>query len=280
MDSAATIAEPAARMKLAGKVVLVTGASKGIGRAVAIGAAAEGADVVVAYRSDERNAEGTADDIRKHGRQALVVSVDLERVDEIAELVHTACDRFGRIDVLVNNAAVVGWSPALEVTEEVWNSVIDTNLKGSFFCAIEVAKRMRDAGGGAIVNISSNIAALGVANLSCYAASKGGIHAFTRQLAVELAPYRIRVNTLAPGPTLVDRNLADEPKYDEVWGEVVPWGRAAQPEEMIGPILFLASDESIYVTGQLLFADGGWSIAGRLPPGHLDSVARRKAPAG
>ena len=267
-------------MRLAGKVVLVTGASKGIGRAVAIGAAAEGADVVVAYHGDEPGAEATADGIRRHGRQALVVSVDLERVVEIAALVHTSCERFGRIDVLVNNAAVVGWSPALEVTEEVWDSVIDTNLKGSFFCAVETAKRMRAAGGGAIVNISSNIAALGVANLSCYAASKGGIHALTKQLAVEFAPHRIRVNTLAPGPTLVERNLSDEPNYDEVWGEVVPWGRAAKPEEMIGPILFLASDESIYVTGQLLFADGGWSIAGRMPSGHLDSVARRKAPSG
>ena len=267
-------------MKLAGKVVLVTGASKGIGRAVAIGAAAEGADVVVAYGGDERGAEITAVGIRGHGRDALVRSVDLGRVTEIVELVQDACEHFGRIDVLVNNAAVVGWSPALEVTEEVWDSVIDTNLKGSFFCAVEAAKRMRDAGGGAIVNISSNIAALGVTNLSCYAASKGGIHAVTRQLAVELAPHRIRVNTLAPGPTLVERNLADEPHYDEVWGEVVPWGRAAQPEEMVGPILFLASDESTYVTGQLLFADGGWSIAGRVPPGHLDSVARRGARSG
>jgi len=267
-------------MKLAEKVVLVTGASKGIGRAVAIGAAAEGADVVVAYRGDERGAESTADGVRERGREALVHSVDLAHVGEIVELVQAAHERFGRIDVLVNNAAIVGWAPVLDVTEEAWDAVIDTNLKGSFFCAVEVAKRMRDAGGGAIVNISSNVAALGVGNLSAYAASKGGIHALTRQLAVELAPHRIRVNTLAPGPTLVDRNLVDEPNYDEVWGEVVPWGRAAEPEEMIGPVLFLASDESMYVTGQLLFADGGWSIAGRIPQGHLDDVARRRGPSG
>jgi NAD(P)-dependent dehydrogenase (short-subunit alcohol dehydrogenase family) len=267
-------------MKLAGKVVLVTGASKGIGRAVAIGAAAEGADVVVAYRGDERGAEATANGIREHGREALIRSVDLAQVHEIAELVQAAVERFGRIDVLVNNAAVVGWSPALDVTEEIWDSVLDTNLKGTFFCAVEAAKRMRETGGGAIVNMSSNVAALGVVNLSCYAASKGGIHVLTRQLAVELAPHRIRVNTLAPGPTLVERNLADEPNYDEVWAEVVPLGRAAEPEEMVGPALFLASDESTYVTGQLLFADGGWSIAGRIPPGHLDGVARRRAPGG
>jgi len=264
--------------QLADKVVLVTGASKGIGRAIAVGAAAAGADVVVAYHGDERGAETTADGVRAHGRQALVHPVDLARVGEIATLVGAACERFERIDVLVNNAAVVGWSPALDVTEEIWDSVLDTNLKGSFFCAVEAAKRMRDTGGGAIVNLSSNIAALGVGNLTCYAASKGGVHAITRQLAVELAPLRIRVNTLAPGPTLVERNLADEPSYDEVWGDVVPLGRAAKPEEMVGPALFLASDDSAYVTGQLLFADGGWSIAGRIPPGHLDDVARRRAP--
>ncbi len=266
-------------MKLVEKVVLVTGASKGIGRAIAIGAAAEGADVVVAYRDDEHGAETTAEGVRVHGRQALVQPVDLAQVAEIAALVQATCERFGRIDVLFNNAAVVGWSPALAVSEEIWDSVIDTNLKGSFFCAVEAAKRMRDAGGGAIVNLSSNIAALGVDNLCCYAASKGGIHALTRQLAVELAPFRIRVNTLAPGPTLVERNLTDEPNYDEVWGKVVPWGRAAAPEEMVGPALFLASEESSYVTGQLLFADGGWSIAGRVPPDHLDDVARRRSPA-
>jgi NAD(P)-dependent dehydrogenase (short-subunit alcohol dehydrogenase family) len=258
-------------------VVLVTGASKGIGRALAIGCAAEGADVVVAYGGDAAGARQTADAVRAYGRQAHVAAVDLARVSAIRKLVDDACDRLGRVDVLVNNAAVTGWSPALEVTEELWDSVVDTNLKGAFFCALESARRMRETGGGAIVNISSNIAALGVVNLSVYAASKGGIHALTRQLAVELAPYRIRVNTLAPGPTLVDRNLADEPGYDRVWGDVVPLGRAATPEEMVGPTVFLASSESEFVTGQLLYADGGWSIAGRIPPGHLERVTERKA---
>jgi glucose 1-dehydrogenase len=262
-------------MKLEGRIVLVTGSSKGIGRAIAVGAAVEGADVVVAYGSDEQGAEATAAAVRGHGRQAVVHQVDLASVCGIVDLVQAACDRFGRIDVLINNAAVVGWSPALEVTEEVWDSVLDVNLKGSFFCAIETAKRMRDTG-GTIVNLSSNVAALGVGNLSCYAASKGGIHAVTRQLAVELAPFGIRVNTLAPGPTLVERNLVDEPEYNEVWAEVVPLGRAATPEEMVGPALFLACDDSTYVTGQLLYADGGWSSAGRIPPGHLDDVARRR----
>jgi NAD(P)-dependent dehydrogenase (short-subunit alcohol dehydrogenase family) len=263
-------------MRLEDKVVLVTGASKGIGRAIAVGAAAARADVAVAYHGDEQGAESTAAAIREHGRQALVHRADLTRVPEIGALVEATCGHFGRVDVLINNAAAVGWSPALDVTEEIWDTVIDTNLKGSFFCAVECAKRMRATGGGSIVNLSSNVAALGVENLSCYAASKGGIHAWTRQLAVELAPLGIRVNTLAPGPTLVERNLADEPDYGAVWGEVVPLGRAADPEEMVGPAVFLASDDAAYVTGQLLFADGGWSIAGRMPGGHLNDVARRR----
>ncbi len=262
--------------RLLGKIVVVTGASKGIGRALAVGVAEQGADVVVAYRSDRSGAESTAEAIGSLGRRAVLHRADVSRVEDVTSLMAAACEQLGRIDVLVNNAAVTGWSPALGVTEALWDSVVDTNLKGTFFCSIEAARRMTGAG-GAIVNISSNIAALGVINLSCYAASKGGVHAITRQLAVEFAPYGIRVNTLAPGPTLVERNLADEPDYDAVWGDVVPLGRAARPEEFVSPVVFLASEESRYITGQLVYADGGWSIAGRIPSEHLSSVAERRS---
>jgi glucose 1-dehydrogenase len=263
-------------LRLAKKVALVTGASKGIGRALAVGVATAGADVVLGYRTDERGASDAAEEVRRLGREALTIRADLARVQDIRELVEAAWSHFGRVHVLFNNAAVTGWAPALDVTEEFWDEVVDTNLKGTFFCAVEVARRMRAAGGGSIVNLSSMIAALGVRNLSCYAASKGGVHALTKQLAVELAPHRIRVNTLVPGPVLVERNLADDPDYDAAWGAVVPLGRAASPADMVGPALFLASEESLYVTGQLLYADGGWSIAGRLPGGHLDGVAERR----
>jgi len=129
--------------------------------------------------------------------------------------------------------------------------------------------------GGSIINISTNCAALGVKNLIAYATSKGGIHALTKQLAVELAPFGIRVNTFAPGPTLVDRNLRDDPDYDQTWGKMVPLGRAAKPEEMVGAALFLASDASSYMTGQVFYVDGGWTVAGKIPTEYMDQSLKK-----
>src|SRR5439155_18705746 len=150
---------------------------------------------------------------------------------------------------------------------------IDANLKGTFFCCVEAAKLMREAGGGAIVNVSSVVAERGLRNLAAYAASKGGIEALTRQLAVELAPYGIRVNAFAPGATNVERNLADDPSYLSTWAPLIPLGRVAEPEEMIGPAVFLASDESSHVTGQRFFVDGGWTVVGRFPDSYVDAAA-------
>ena len=131
---------------------------------------------------------------------------------------------------------------------------------------------MRETGGGSIVNVTTNIAALGVKNLVAYATSKGGIHALTRQLAVELAPFKIRVNTFAPGPTQVERNLKDDPDYDRSWGRMVPLNRTAKPEEMVGPAVFLASEDSSYMTGQVFYVDGGWTVQGKIPLANLDQA--------
>ena len=267
--------ETTPRQQLAGRIALVTGASKGIGRALAVGLAAAGADVAVGYHTDRAGAEAVARDIESLGRRCLIHGGDVASVDAVRRLVADVVDRFGHIDILVNNAAIAGWAPAFETDEDLWDSVMTTNLKGSFFCAVEAARNMATTGGGAIVNISSNIAALGVSNLSCYAASKAGLHAVTKHLAVELAPLGIRVNALAPGPTVVDRNLSDDPDYEATWGSVVPLGRAARPEEMVGATVFLASGDSSYITGQVLYADGGWSSAGRAPISHLADVAAR-----
>ncbi|MCI0537332.1 MAG: 3-oxoacyl-ACP reductase FabG [Verrucomicrobiales bacterium] len=265
-------------MRLKDKIVLVTGASKGIGRALALGMASERAHVVVNYHSDAKGAREVVEQIRKLDRRSIQLKADVSQVAQVRKMFDAVRREFGRLDVLVNNAAITGWSSFFEASEALWNRVLDTNLKGTFFCSLEAAKLMRDHG-GSIVNVSTNCAALGVKNLSVYAASKGGIHALTKQLAVELAPCKIRVNTFAPGPTQVERNLKDDPDYDRAWGAVVPLGRTARPEEMVGAAIFLASDDSSFMTGQIFYVDGGWSAAGRIPEANLDRSLRKHAPA-
>jgi NAD(P)-dependent dehydrogenase (short-subunit alcohol dehydrogenase family) len=258
--------------RLLDKIVLVTGASKGIGRALALGLAREGAHLLVNYHTDTAGAEQVAAEIEELGRRALAVQADISRVPDIRQMFEMAQNEFGRLDVLVNNAGITGWTSLFEITEAKWDQVVDTNLKGTFFCSLEAARMMRDTGGGSIVNVSTNCAALGVKNLVAYATSKAGIHGLTKQLAVELAPYHIRVNTFAPGPTQVERNLRDDPDYDRSWGSMTPMQRTALPEEMVGTAVFLASDESSYMTGQVFYVDGGWTVQGRIPVDNLDQA--------
>jgi NAD(P)-dependent dehydrogenase (short-subunit alcohol dehydrogenase family) len=262
-------------MRLKDKIVLVTGASKGIGRALAVGIARQGADVVVHYHTDQAGADDTKQQIVRLGRKAVAVQADISQVGQIGALLQAVQQRFGRLDVLVNNAAIPGWTALFDITEEKWDQVLDTNLKGTFFCCLEAARLMREGGGGSIVNVSTNCAALGVKNLVAYATSKAAIHGLTRQLAVELAPFGIRVNTFAPGPTQVERNLRDDPDYDRSWGSMTPMNRTARPEEMVGAAVFLASDESSYMTGQVFYVDGGWTVQGRIPVENLDQARDR-----
>ena len=255
--------------RLDGKVALVTGAANGIGRALALGLAAEGALVHVNDLDEpaDVHAELPAE------RRGLSLPCDVSDAAGIRDMF----SRLDRLDVLVNCAAIVGWTNVLEPSEETWDRVIDTNLKGAFFCSVEAARQMRGSGGGSIVNVSTVVAARGMRNMTPYAASKGGINALTIQLAVELAPDGIRVNAFAPGPTNVERNLADDPQYAEKWSPLIPLGRIADPEDMIGPAVFFASDESAHVTGQLLYVDGGWTTAGRFPDSYVDAAAHRQA---
>jgi len=262
-------------VRLRDKTVLVTGASKGIGRAISLGIAGEGADVIVNYNTDHAGAISVAGKIQELGHRATVLKANIGRVSEIREMFRRIREEFGKLDVLINNAGITGWTSLFDITEEKWDQVIDTNLKGTFFCSLEAARIMKERGGGSIVNVSTNCAALGVKHLVAYASSKGGIHAMTKQLAVELAPYRIRVNTFAPGPTNVERNLLDDPDYRRTWGEMVPLKRTAEPEEMVGPAVFLASDESGYMTGQLFYVDGGWTVYGRIPEENAERAMQR-----
>ena len=255
-------------MRLDGKVALVTGAASGIGRVLALGLAAEGALVHVNDLEEPAGVHAELPD----GHRGRALACDVADVAGVREMFA----RLDRLDVLVNCAGVVGWTNVLEPSEETWDRVVDTNLKGTFFCSVEAARSMRRSGGGSIVNVSTVVAARGMRNMTPYAASKGGINALTIQLAVELAPDRIRVNAFAPGATNVERNLTDDPDYAEKWAPLIPLGRIAEPEDMVGPTVFFASDESAHVTGQLLYVDGGWTTAGNFPGTYVEAAARRQ----
>lgn len=263
-------------MVLAQKTVLVTGAATGIGRTLALGCARAGADVILNWFDDRGGAESAAAEIRALGRRALLVRADLRRVAQVDRMFATARKHFPRLNVLINNAGLTGWAGFFDTTEAKWDLVFDTNLKGTFFCSLAAARWMRDTGTpGSIVNISTQCAELAVRNLVAYGTSKAALHGLTKQLAVELAPLGIRVNTFAPGPVNVARNLSDDPDYRRVWGAMIPLGRTAEPEEMIGPALFLASPESSYVTGQTLFVDGGWTVQGMVPASNVEKAAKK-----
>jgi NAD(P)-dependent dehydrogenase (short-subunit alcohol dehydrogenase family) len=263
-------------MRLSGKTVLITGASKGIGRALALGCAREGADVILNYHTDRAGAEAAAAEIAALGRRTLVVRADLARVKQIDRMFERARRHFPRLDVLINNAGLTGWAGFFDTTEEKWDVVLDTNLKGTFFCSLAAARWMRDTRtAGSIVNVSTQGAQLAVKNLVAYGTSKAGIHGLTKQLAVELAALGIRVNTFAPGPVNVDRNLRDDPDYRDVWGAMIPLGRTAETEEMVGPALFLASADSSYVTGQTFYVDGGWTVQGMVPSSNVEKAAKK-----
>ena len=242
--------------RLAGKVALVTGAGRGIGQAIALGLAAEGA---VVHVNDLEDPDATLAAMPE-ARRGLGLRHDVSDTDAIREMF----GRLERLDVLVNAAGVTGWIDLADPNEETWDRVVDTNLKGTFFCSTEAAKLMR-AGGGSIVNVSTVVAARAIDNSAAYGASKGGINSLTIQLSAELAGDGIRVNAIAPGATNVARNLAEDPLYLEHWAPLIPLGRAAEPADMVGPAVFFASDDSAYVTGQVLYVDGGWTVAGAFP---------------
>jgi NAD(P)-dependent dehydrogenase (short-subunit alcohol dehydrogenase family) len=246
-------------MQLAGKVVLVTGAQQGIGRAIAVECAAAGADIAINWLDDETAARAVAASVTGHNRRAVTIQADMAKLDEVREMVDAVVAEFGALDILVNNAGVFPRVDFLAMTERDWDFVHDVNLKGAVFCAQAAAKAMIAAGRpGAIVNITSGAAFRGSPRGVHYVASKGGIVSMTRQMALELAPHRIRVNAVAPG--LTD---TAQPRYGSSEEEIAemaaanPLGRIAEPEDIARAAVFLASDQAGFVTGHTLHVNGG-----------------------
>jgi dehydrogenase/reductase SDR family protein 4 len=246
---------------LKGKVALITGASRGIGQAIAIGYAQAGADVVVASRKLP-DLEKVAQQIRGMGRKSLAVEAHVARMEEIKNLLNKIKEEFGKIDILVNNA---GTNPtmasALDVDERAWDSIMNLNLKGLFFLSQAAARVMKEKGGGKIINVAST-AGITPDLLPIYSISKAAVIMATKVMAQQWAQYNIRVNAIAPGltKTRFSEALWNNPDILKMAMSKTPMGRVAEPEEMVGAAIYLGSDASSYVTGQVIALDGGSTI--------------------
>ncbi|XOB42258.1 MAG: SDR family NAD(P)-dependent oxidoreductase [Candidatus Nealsonbacteria bacterium] len=249
-------------MQLKDKTAIVTGARRGMGRTHALALAKEGAKVVVSDISLE-DCQKVVDEIKSAGGQAIAIKCDVSKKSEIEEMVKQTLKEFNKIDILVNNAGVLQFKPFLELTEEDWDKTLAVNLKGYFLCAQACAKEMVKQKSGAIVNIASiamGQVGIGYSAIAHYCASKGGIAALTEALALELAPYKIRVNAIAPG--VIDTPMVEatkqDPKVLEGTLARIPMHRMGNPEEVSDAVVFLASDKSSYMTGSIMVIDGGY----------------------
>ena len=246
--------------RLADSTAIVTGAGSGIGQAIAMGFAREGARVTCADIRDER-AQTTAERIRTAGGEALGVAVDVSERHQVETMLARTLDRFGDVDALVAAAGISARDRFLEVTDEDWDRVLAVNLKGLFLCGQVVGRHMAERGRGAIINITSQLEEVAQPHCAPYLASKGGSRMLTKGMAVDLAPSGVRVNALAPGLTntnLSPRDTEEGRRYTAETVRHIPMGRPAEPEEMVGAAVYLASREASYVTGATLVVDGGY----------------------
>lgn len=248
------------------KVALVTGASKGVGRGIALGLAKAGWDVAINYNGDQAGAEETAAGVKSEGRRAWTIKGDVGYKDQVEAMFAELDQAAGQIDLLVNNAGVQTWAPLLELKEEDFDRTIRTNLKGCFLCTQQAALRMVKAGkGGAIINIGSGANKLPFPNLVDYNASKGGIDNLTMVNAVELGPHKIRVNCVAPGAIEIERTKLESPDYAGTWSPLTPLRRVGQPVDVARAVVYLASEEASFITAQTLYVDGGLMSQGPWP---------------
>jgi len=247
------------------QTALVTGASRGIGKEIALELARNGYRVAVNYYNDPAQlADATVAEIRAVqapvqdgvSREILAIEADIRSSSQVTAMFDRVIGAFGRLDLLVNNAGVQTWKPLLEVTEEEWDLVVDTNLKGCFLCTQQAAKHMKEHGGGSIVNLGSGCNKLAFPSLVAYTASKGGIEMFTKEAAVELGAYGIRVNCIAPGSIESERTRAEDPDYAGTWSKLTPLGRVGTAADIAPTVVFLASKGASFISGQTIWIDG------------------------
>lgn len=245
---------------LDGNVAVVTGAGRGMGFDIALALARYGADLVVCSRTVSE-LESLAAEVQKHGRRVLVQAMDIRKIPDIHQMVQSAVNAFGRIDILINNAGINRPEPAEAVTEAAWDAVMNTNVKGLFFCAQAVGRVMIRQKKGKIINISSQAGQIGIPHRAAYCASKGAVNQLTKVLALEWAEHHINVNAI--GPTFIEtpftRPMFDQPGFRDFVVSKIPWGRVGKPQDVIGAVIYLASEASDLVTGSILLIDGGWT---------------------
>jgi NAD(P)-dependent dehydrogenase (short-subunit alcohol dehydrogenase family) len=252
-------------MTLQPKTALVTGASKGIGKGIALELARLGCDVAINYHADREGAEAAAADISALGRKAVAIQADVAQRTAVARMFEQALNEFGHLDILVNNAGTQVWKPLLEMEETEWDRVIAINLKGCFLCTQFAARHMKQRGGGRIVNIGSGCNKMAFPNLSGYTASKGGLEMFTKVAAVELGPYNITVNCVAPGAIEIERTKHETDDYAGTWAPLTPLGRVGVPLDVARAVAFLAGEGGDFITGQTIWVDGGLFAHPRWP---------------
>ena len=248
---------PDISLSLEGKVAIVTGSGRGIGQSIALALASKGADIAVADITPD--VEKTVSEVRQLGRRAIGVTVDITQKDQVENLVASTVKELGTVDILMNNAGILRVAPFLEMREETWDKVMNTNLKGYFLCSQAAGRVMADKKRGSIVSTASIAGLKHVGTSVVYSVSKAGVVMLTRAMAVELAPYNIRVNAIAPGlvRTHMSRAVFANSEWEQSWLSRIPLGRPAQPEDMAKVVVFLASDVAGYVTGQTIAVDGG-----------------------